>query len=357
MKILIVGAGPTGLTTALELGRNGITPTIVDAKDEPSTLSRAVGILPRSIDILSRTGVSENILKEGLHLKKMHIQRGQKTLINLDIEKYLHGKDFLILLPQNRTESIMAEKLSEMGITVAYGVKVSEIVNNDTDATVTFSDGHKETYDWVVGADGINSTVRTQAGIPFLGYELDEDWSIADVELSSGFDDSLMQAWLLKGERNERDACLMLPIAENRVRIVSSTPDSLKALPIKLDIKNVRRSGDFRIPIKQAEQYVKGRIVLAGDAAHSHSPVGGRGMNLGIEDASSLVEHLLAGTMNTYEKERIKKGKAVIRGTEFARKLLVSNNIFVIFATKVVAFSVTHVPFVRKKFFERLGRL
>lgn len=352
-----MGAGPTGLTTGLEFARQGIKADIVDAKSEPSLMSRAVGILPHSLDILNKTGVSDRILEEGVKFKHVHIERDGVPLIDLDVSKILKEKNFLIGLPQDRTEALMSEKLHEMGVFVQYGRKVTEIETTDDNASVTFADGTTATYDWIIGADGVLSTVRKKLDIPYDGYELSEDWSIADVELHSGYDPTTIRAWLLPNNRLERDALVMVPIAENRVRLVSSTPDSLAAIPIKLDVKDVRRSGMFKISVRQARQYVKDCVVLAGDAAHAHSPVGGRGMNLGIDDAEKVVDAILRNTLDTYERERKKKAQDVINATERARKILVSNNPFTYVLLRITTWCVQHVGFLQKKFARGVTRL
>lgn len=350
MNILIVGAGPTGLTAALECTRQGIVPEIVDAKDAPSPFSRAVGILPNSLNILQRTGVAERIIAEGEKIRRVHIERDGKSLIDLNVSNILKDEVFLLCLPQDRTESLMSERLKEMGVSVQYGTRVNDINATSTNASVTFENGSTKSYDWVIGADGVHSTVRKKLNIPFEGYELDEDWSIADVELASGYDRSTIRAMLLKGAGRDRDAMVMVPITGNRVRLISSTPDSLAALPFKLDIKNVRRSGSFKISVRQAQRYVQERVLLAGDAAHAHSPVGGRGMNLGIDDAQAAVTAILNQSTYTYEIERKKIAEKVIRETEAIRKILVSNNPLTVALVKIITSLMQHVPALQKRF-------
>ena len=140
MKVLIIGAGPTGLTAALEFTRNGIIPEIVERRTEPSEISRAVGIMPESIEKLRSTGVGDTILKEGMAFKKIKIHRGNKLLMSLDFSKSLERKDVMIGLPQNRTETIMREALEKLGTKVNYGCTVIDIETSDRQATVTFSD-------------------------------------------------------------------------------------------------------------------------------------------------------------------------------------------------------------------------
>ncbi len=357
IKVLIVGAGPTGLTTALEFARQGVMPEIVDAKDMPSWKSRAVAILPRSIEILNRTGVGRRIVDEGMYITRARIHRGNRALLDVDISSVLPKDESIIGLAQNRTETLMSEELERMDVSVRYGVRVTSVITSEKSADVVFEGGKKETYDWVVGADGVNSTVRTSLNIPHKGYELDEEWSIADVDVSKEIEHNTINAWLLKGEHKTRDAMVMVPIEQKRIRLISSTPDSLKALPIHIEVENVRRTGVFKISVRQASRYVEGRVVLAGDAAHAHSPVGGRGMNLGIEDGQAAVSAILHGTVKEYEIERKEKAARVIRGTERARKLVVSNNPFTVFGIYLGAWCIQHIGFIRRRFVKNIATL
>ncbi|XKT74812.1 MAG: FAD-dependent oxidoreductase [Patescibacteria group bacterium UBA2163] len=354
MKVLIVGAGPTGLTTALELARQGIVPEIVDAKDEPSWKSRAVVVLPRSIEILDRTGVGERLISEGIRMKKVHIYRGQKQLIDITLPS---DEITIIGIAQDRTESLMIEQLEHMGVSVRFGTKVDLVTTSDTSAEVTFESGEKKTYDWVVGADGVGSAVRSSLKIPYEGYELEEEWSIADVELTAEHEYDSLNAWLLKGEHKERDGMVMVPIERNRVRLISSTPDSLETSPVTLDVKKVRRTGTFKITVRQAQEYVRGRVVLAGDAAHAHSPIGGRGMNLGIEDGQALASALIHNTVQEYARERKQKATRTIRITEHIRTFIASNNPFVVMGIYIVTWCIQNIGFVQKKFIKNVSSL
>ena len=358
MKILIVAAWPTGLTAALGFANRGIVPDIVDAKEYPSKLSRAVGILPRSIEILNELGAGKRIVDEAIEAHVVTIQRNGKTILSVDLSKFLDGKERFVSLPQDRTESLMSERLEEMGTRVQYNTRVVNVEsNNEGTVTVTFEDGAKKEYDWVVGADGVKSAVRESVGIKYEGYELEEEWSIADVEVHSDYNEREFRAWLLESDHGEKDAMIMVPIGPKRVRLISSTPDSIKALPIRLDLKEIRRSGTFKISIRQAEQYVKGRVALAGDAAHAHSPVGGRGMNLGIEDAFALVDAIINNTTSEYAKSRKRRAGNVIRVTEFVRKTLVSESPIAGFFITILAWCIEHSDTLKAKFAHNVARL
>lgn len=353
MKVLIIGAGPTGLTTALELARQGITPEIVDSKDGPSWQSRAVIVLPRSIEILDRTGVGKHIIEEGIQMKKVHIHRGNKRLIDIALPDNLN----VIGLAQNRTESLMSDQLNTMGISVQYGTKVESVTTSDNSAKVEFQNGDKKSYDWVVGADGVNSIVRTSLNIPYDGYELEEEWSIADVELNTDHEYDSMKAWLLNGDNKDRDGMVMVPIEHNRIRLISSTPDSLASSPIKLDVKDVRRTGTFKITVRQASEYVRGRVILAGDAAHTHSPVGGRGMNLGIEDGQAVATALINNMTKEYEQERKRKATKVIWVTEKIRKIISTNNPFIVVGVYIATWCIQNIGFVQRRFIKNVSTL
>lgn len=285
-----------------------------------------------------------------------HIVRNGRTLFQIDTDTAAPGEPFLIGLPQNRTEELLIDALGERGVTVQFGRHVTGVTTDDQAATVTYANGAKETYDWIIGADGVHSVTRDSLGIPFTGYNIPGEWSIADVDLASGFDGTTVHAWLFPEKNDARDAVLMLPIAENRVRLISSTPDALAALPIELDIAHVNRSGTFTIPVKQAARYVEGRVLLAGDAAHAHSPVGGRGMNLGIDDAVAAVKAITSGDTTTYNHTRIALGKHVIKSTETIRLLLLSRNPLKGALLRTAGFILSHVPFAQRQFVKRVSR-
>lgn len=286
-------------------------------------------------------------------MKKVHIHRGQKRLVDVALPSDLN----VIGIAQDRTESLMSEQVRRMGISIRYGTKVTAVTTSDTSAEVVFEDGEKKSYDWVVGADGVGSIVRRSLRIPYEGYELEEEWSIADVELTAEHEYTSMQAWLLDGEHKSRDGMVMVPIERNRVRLISSTPDSLKASPLKLDVKNVRRTGTFKITVRQAREYVRGKVLLAGDAAHAHSPVGGRGMNLGIEDGQAAAAALVHDTTEAYARERKRKATTVILVTERIRRLITTKNPLIVIGIYVVAWCIQNIGFVQRKFIRNLSTL
>lgn len=354
MKVLVIGAGPVGLSAALALIAEGIACRIVEMREAPSELSRAVGIMPETIHALTRLGAGNAIRAEGIPINRMTIKRGPKTLMKLDVTTGNLGSEVMIGLPQNRTEEILRDALRTQGIHPEYGVSVTDISTTEDKSTVAFSDGSEHEFDWVVAADGIGSTTRSCLGIKYPGNDLPGEWSIADVDVSDPFDENGVTVYV-QGDGNV--FVMVLPIERRRARIVSSTDDALAALPERLNIKNIRRTGKFSISVRQAETYKKGRVLLAGDAAHCHSPVGGKGMNLGIADGIAAAQAIATGQTDGYTEARHAIGTKVMGASEAGRKIITSNDALVKLATSIATQLAGKLPAAGRTFMRKLTRL
>ncbi|AWF81425.1 hypothetical protein BTJ40_11670 [Microbulbifer sp. A4B17] len=347
MDILVIGAGPTGLTAATALTSRGLKCRIVERKDSPSELSRAVGIMPATIDALRTLDAADPFLEEAMPLRKIHILRDERTLAYIDNS----GNDFRdrvpLGLPQNRTEGILRDILAERGVEVEYGISVTNITTTPDRADVNFSDSSSGSFDWVVAADGIQSATRQQLKIRYPGTDLPNKWSIADVDLKGDFDPEEITLDLYGGEG---EFTLILPIERRRARIASSTEDALATLRLPMKIANIRRTAAFKISIRQAETYRKHRVLLAGDAAHCHSPVGGKGMNLGMADAIVAATAIATESVDSYSTSRYEAAESVVRKTELARKLISSSNPLAKSALWLSAHCIASVPPVHRAF-------
>lgn len=348
MKVLVVGAGPTGLSAALEMRRLGIEAHVVDKRDEASGWSRAVGILPRSLELLEPSGASQALMDQGIMYEGVHIHRGSKELAHFSFSKV--DKDRSILgLAQNRTETILHDCLIAAGGSLRYSKELVGYEDDGVQVRAKFADGDAETYDYLLGADGVLSTVREIAGLAYPGMELPEQWSIADVETENWTNSDAFSVYLLpKGI-----VCVVAPMEQNRMRIIANRPDALSVLPVPIDVSNIRCEGNFTISVRQVDEYRKGRVFLAGDAAHCHSPVGGRGMNLGIDDACSFANRLKTGALDGYSAERHAVGKEVIALSEGGRKVLAMDAPFKRGFAMMALSIAGHVPFLERAFLRR----
>lgn len=354
-KILIVGAGPTGLSAALEFYKNGVSVDLVEKRASASTLSRAVGIMPASLDRLG-SNVAKKILAESMPFMYINMHIDHERVLSLDFEGKVNPKEVITGLPQDRTEEIIKEELERLGGTVRYNCTVTDISTTEKEAKISFSDSSEpSTYDWVIACDGMNSVLRKKLKISYPGYELERKWSIADVDLKSMDQFRANNVWMKVGKKYDTVVCL--PIGKKRIRIISTNEDCLKTLPIPIELEKLNRTGVFTISVRQAETYKKGRVLLAGDAAHCHSPVGGKGMNLGIADAVDAVHAILNNTTDAYSAIRHKEGAKVIKESESLRKMIMSKNPILKLVLKLVFGIINKVSFLQSIAIKRISRL
>ncbi len=322
MKVLIVGAGPAGLTTAVELARRGIVGDIIDLRESGSGLSRAVGILPASLEILGPSGVAEKLVAEGMKFREVRVYRNASLSLALPLKVREADDAFILGLAQDRTEAHLRDSFSELGGTVRYATELVNLHQDANKVTVDMRDGATGEYDYVIGADGAHSATRKLLNIDFRGHDLAETWSIADVDADGWPNTNAFTICRL----DQGKVVVVAPLELGRFRVISNTEDALAVLPLKLNVTNVRRAGTFTISIRQAAQYSVGSVFLVGDAAHCHSPVGGRGMNLGIADGAELARRMLEGELDGYSEARHKVGKETIAMSEGLRKIITSRN-------------------------------
>jgi 2-polyprenyl-6-methoxyphenol hydroxylase-like FAD-dependent oxidoreductase len=220
-----------------------------------------------------------------------------------------HRFNFLLSLPQSETETIMAEALSGYGVQVEWRTALVGLKQErgEIRAMVDGPAGRRElTCKHLFGADGVHSAVRSSVGIAFDGCTHQRLWSIADAEIANWpYEPRAAHAFL----HRDGDVGFIIPIGEVRFRTVSNTADALARIPGGFSISRVLRTDTFQIPSRQAQRYQIGGVFLGGDAAHVHSPIGARGMNLGIEDAASFASRLVANALDGYSAERWPVGR------------------------------------------------
>ena len=304
--VLIVGAGPSGLTLAASLVKKGVATTVVDRQPAGANTSRAAVVNAGTLEVLEDLDVSRRLVKEGVQAPRFTIRDGRRTLIPIDFSALSTDYPYSLMVPQNTTERLLLDRLVELGGSVIRPKTLTSIAQDADGVTATFDDGDVIRARYAVGADGIHCTVREQAGIGFHGGSYAESFMLADVRLSGEAPlDEVILFWAKAG------MTVVAPLPGDIFRIVAPVADAPEepSAPFIQQILDSRGTGvgrmvvtdviwgsRFRIHHRVADTYRAGRLLLSGDAAHVHSPAGGQGMNLGIQDAVALAD-ALAGVL------------------------------------------------------------
>ncbi len=344
--ILIIGAGPVGLTAAVELTRRGFNPRIVEKEPGHHVESRALAINPRTLDILEPSGAAERLAKAGVKLRAVNFNGPAGQMFRLDTKLIPHPtRRYILVLPQAQTEQILIDTLG--GKTrIDWNTEVTSLVLNEGRPSVTLERKGKienATPDIVIGADGAHSLVRKALGIGFIGEAYEHDWGLADIHASG----------LAPEELHVFDLSPLLigfiPVRGDLFRVVADTGNVLDHIPSHIKVKKVTWETRFRISHRQVETYQKGPVFLAGDAAHIHSPLGGRGMNLGIEDAAWLAWLIERGETGRYTELRHRVGKQVLEQVNQATRLMSSEGAIATFLRRKVLPHLARREFVQRK--------
>ncbi len=336
--VLIAGAGPVGLTLANELVRRGVAVRIVDKAAARTDKSKALVLWSRSLELFDDAGYVEPFLSAGMPAHGAQISTGDEVVARVSLDSVDSRFPYALMIPQSETERILEERLAAQGVTVERSVELTAFADDglSVEATLKKADGASETpdVDWLVGCDGAHSAVRHGLGFAFEGSTQESQWALADGHISGlAPNDRLHIFW-------HRDGILaFFPIVGDRWRVVAdlglATGGAQQADPTLAEINALlahRGSPSFamsapvwlaafRINERKVRDYRKGRVFLAGDAAHIHSPAGGQGMNTGMQDAFNLAWKLAlvigggakASLLDSYSPERTAVGDRVLR--------------------------------------------
>ena len=348
--ILVVGAGPVGLTLAVEFARRGVIARIIDKNPARSVYCRAIGVTPRTLEVFEDMGIARELVDSGLWLT------GSRTIIVggpvRDAKSDFSDLPYSPLgVPQYATEAVLESRLAGMGVTVERGVALSSLEQRDdgrADVQLETSAGtEKARFKYVVGCDGAHSSVRRALGIDFDGDAFPMDFMLGDVHIAWGSPEAtLPRGVALRAmkliENDAPDMFIAIPLPEQgRYRVSMQAPKRLSApagvgtdhgvqsdrpgaslsdlqevadrvLPEHASLSDMRWSSIFRISMRLAARYRVGNTFIAGDACHIHPPTGGQGMNTGIQDTYNLGWKLaLVATgradpalLDSYEAER-----------------------------------------------------
>lgn len=310
-KVLIVGAGPVGLAAGLFLAKKGVKPRIVEKLLKPAEYSKALGVNARSLELLESVGATEIFLQNGHKLTLMNVLSNNSVILKNDITLFKHKYSFILMQRQSESEAIFANLLSKQGIHVERGVELISVKNIDNGVQVELKhqsgDIECTKYDLVYAADGAHSAVRKSLGLGFNGDTYPDPFYLADVELTSNLNSH--EAYLNLYNDSFQ---VMLPIKNNVWRLFSNSPKVLELLPPQTKIENITWKAEFRISHRIIDRFSVGNVYFGGDSAHIHAPIGGRGMNAGIEDAYVFAQLFEQNKLALYHEERNKVIKQLI---------------------------------------------
>ncbi|TVY81136.1 6-methylpretetramide 4-monooxygenase [Lachnellula suecica] len=354
--ILIIGAGPTGLMLALELALQGITFRIVDSAPRRPEQSRAVILHSRTLELISRHKIMDELFQLGKENMGMRMYTNQKFVFGLDFQDLDYGDTQFgtpLMISQAETERVLDKALSGYGLTVERPLKAERVEQDDDGATAWLRspDGNEEKVSckYVVGCDGSHSIVRKSTGLKFEGGVYPQEFILADVRLKWD-QPSLMHVNLGAG-----GFLMCLPLENDTFRLSCSRPrewgkdtepkiehfkmamDSLA--PGNFEILSSTWITRFRLHHRIVDNYRDRKFLLAGDSAHIHSPLGGQGMNAGMQDSVNLgwkLALVLRGEetdafLDTYNQERHRVGTHLVQTTDRAFEFVSTANPFLLF--------------------------
>lgn len=320
-KILITGAGPVGLAAALFLYENGFESNIVEKLPSPSVFSKALGINARTLTLLEKSGVTEKFLENGRKTHSINFHYNNKCFLHYDILKAKTKYPFLLVQTQEESERILREAVQDRKIQIIRNAELIDCISseNDVEVTIKGADGiiTKNRIPFLIGADGAKSAVRKSLDIEFPGETLNGPWNLYDVELDTPINKDEGHSFLF-----DDGGIFMLRIKENIWRVIGCVPDLLQRIPYGTKIGKILWESDFQVNHRVVNNFSKDRIFLAGDAAHIHSPLGARGMNLGIEDAYVLAELFKTNQQNYYNPLRRPVVKKVVEMVSRSTKIM-----------------------------------
>ncbi len=353
-RVLVVGAGPVGLTMAAELARHGVACRIIDRLEKPSPYCRAIGVTPRTVEIWDDMGIAQAMIDAGRWLEGMRSIIGGEVKDETlpDLTELPYGQ---LGLPQFETERLLTRHLGSFGIEIEHGVTLTALEQDGAAVRVVLEhDGSRETasFDYLIGCDGAHSAVRRALGVAFEGDAFPVEFMLGDVAIAWDVPRGLAVRALKPNPGAAPDIFIAIPLVEaGRYRVSMMVPPALAQpaggtdhgfqserstptlghlqavadalVPGTPVLSDLRWSSIFRISMRLAARYRAGRCFIAGDAAHIHPPTGGQGMNTGIQDAYNLAWKLalvLRGgadpaLLDSYEAERRPVGKETIDRT------------------------------------------
>ncbi len=384
-NVLIVGAGPTGLTLAHELLRQGVQVRLIDKAPTASQNTKALGVWPRTLELFARTGtgIVEEMLEQGVKTPSFTVWSGGECLVHLDFAHQLDGAyPFALMIPQTETEALLTRHVELLGGTIERGTELISLTQRKEGVEVILrhADGQEEAVrtDWLIGCDGAHSTVRSLTGVPFVGKTFEQSFVAGNVRMQWDFPPDEAHAFLHHGNTI---AFFPMPDAFRYRVVVTYQPGEMPQGEVTLeeiqhDISaygcpaGARASEPvwldrFLVDQRKVERYVSGRVILAGDAAHLHTFVGAQGMNTGSQDAFNLAWKLAlvvkgqakVQLLESYGQERGHVSKGLLAATGLAARLATLHQPLLTGVRNFLAPRLTALPLAQQRLINALAEL
>lgn len=380
--VLIVGAGPVGMTLAMALRRRGVAVRIVDKATARTDKSKALVLWARTLEMLDIEGCAAPFVQAGLLARGVHIQEaGGKPLLDVPFSTARSVYKFALMIPQSETERLLEEELERLEVTVERSTELLSFRDSEGGivASLKDADGRVEEFSasWIVGCDGAHSTVRHAVGATFEGETSPSDFLLADVEVEGEVPrDALTICWAAEG------IAAFFPIHGSRMRVIADCGPSAQAERPAPTLEEVQAIVDhrgpaglrlrdpiwlscFRINERKVRDYRHGRAFLAGDAAHVHSPAGGQGMNTGMQDAFNLAwklalvwhQRVAPTLLDSYSTERSAIGDQVLRNAGNMTRVAMMRNPVLQEIRRLAAHNLGRIPALRQHMVDQLSEV
>ncbi|GHO78301.1 oxygenase [Ktedonobacter sp. SOSP1-85] len=338
--VLIIGAGPTGLTLAHELLRRGITPRLIEKTPSASPNSKALGVMARTLELLASSGITKEMLAQGVKVPTLQVWSLGRHLARFDFATGIDSPyPFILMIPQHTTEAILTRHLVRLGGTVERGVELVGLTQRDDRVEVVLRSASgkekRSSCRFLIGCDGAHSSVRKLLGVPFVGKTVEHSFATGNVRMHGDFPRDQALAYLHRGH-----LITYFPLPDGQHRFILASPRrcaptgdvTLEEIQQAIEIcgpKGSRASNPsflarYHVHQRKVTQYVHQRVMLAGDAAHLHSPLGAQGMNTGMQDAMNLAwklglvvqDRAPARLLESYQIEREEVGRRLLQDDE-----------------------------------------
>jgi 2-polyprenyl-6-methoxyphenol hydroxylase-like FAD-dependent oxidoreductase len=347
--VLIVGAGPTGLTLALWLARRGVRIRIIDKIAVPGTTSRALAVHARTLELYHQLGMAESVVERGLAVSAVNLWIKGRRVAHVDFGEFGKGTSrysHVIMFPQDAHERLLIEALSAAGVAIERPVELTGFDDRGDRviARLRHANGREEMCEaaYVAGCDGAHSIVRDVLKTGFPGNTYAHVFYVADTEATGPImnrelhvaidEGDFIAAFPMKGDQRVR-LIGIVETEENDPKLSWDDVGRVVITRLGVNVEHVNWFSTYRVHHRVVSHFRVGRAFLCGDAAHIHSPVGGQGMNTGIGDAFNLAWKLAAviqsradaGLLDTYEPERIAFARRLVATTDRVFELVTSN--------------------------------